>query len=206
MALYRCVKCGNVDHLQITYPNGTHLLPDGKQVEPLCTICLGKPWHNRMRMEKYDPQWHVVINPLNGLRNHDYIIRIAKFQAPGNWLGYFNRLAGGKSEDQGSINNEDFNGRVIRDMNVPETDFNLLGNPKTFFQFGLFGSTPYDRVVSVDIDGLGSFQCTEVITIGRVDRHFCTDGHTNIYDWFERHLGKSVKITICERPAVKQNG
>lgn len=210
MSLYRCVKCGNVDHLQITYPNGTHLLADGKHVKPLCTICLGKSWHNKMRMEKYDPQWHVVINPLNGQRKHEYEIRVGLFLAPGMWAGYYNRKSGTQAEDIGSVDNEAFNDLVVRDLNAPskanQDRLPSITPIENYFQFGLFSRTTYDRIVSVDIEGLGSFLRAAGVLGGGVDRHFFTDGHTNIWEWMSKQKGKTLKITIWETPAVKQNG
>lgn len=200
MSLYRCVKCGNVDHLQITYPNGTHLLADGKHVEPLCTICLGKSWHNKMRMEKYDPQWHAVINPLNAQHKHEFNLRMGVYQTPStNWIGYLSRKSGNESEDKGYSDTTDFNGLEVWQIACPEAQ-------KSLFFFSILSDEIYDRVISADIEGLGSFIRSSGEAGGGINTHCFTDGRTNIYDWLSNRPGKTAKITIWETPAVKQNG
>lgn len=60
---FRCVKCQTVDLMDLVYPWGANIDPMGKS-EPLhCTVCNGKPWHNRFPRRPFDPTVDVVINP-----------------------------------------------------------------------------------------------------------------------------------------------
>lgn len=61
--IFRCTKCNHVDHMDIVYPTGAEMDVDMRPLPLLCTTCHGKPWHNRMIREEYNPEQHDVINP-----------------------------------------------------------------------------------------------------------------------------------------------
>lgn len=63
--LYVCDKCGNVDVVEIAYPNLPGSLP--LTVPTLCTQCQGKPWHNLFPLRAYDPKQDLVINRPTGV-------------------------------------------------------------------------------------------------------------------------------------------
>lgn len=194
MSLYRCTKCQNVDNGEITYPHAQHLLSLGKQVEWHCTICLGKPWHNKFPIEKYRPGRHTVLNPLVEPRHYKFEIQIGSFLAPGEWRGFLNKLAGNGGANTGTCTADHLGSIGLRDLNV--SNFDIKG--PMFFQVGLFTSVPHTSFLEIEIEDLGVFPYVETIQTSTVSRSFFGDGKTNIFEWFNTRVGRKTDIDIWD--------
>lgn len=192
MSLYRCTKCQNVDNGEITYPHAQHLLSLGKQVDWHCTICLGKPWHNKFPIEKYRSGRHTVLNPLIEPRHYKFEIKIGSFLAPGQWRGYFSEAV--VQGTTGSTTGTFIGASKLRDLNV--SNFDIKG--PMFFQVGIFSDIPHTSFLEIEIEDLGVFPYVETIQTGIVSRSFFGDGKTNIFDWFNARVGRKTDIDIWD--------
>lgn len=68
MDLFACDNCGCVDAVQFAYPDGPpQQAGKSDKVEWRCTHCQTGEWHDLFPLERFRPQFDIVVNRPSGL-------------------------------------------------------------------------------------------------------------------------------------------